>query len=99
VFLFRAIRQDKLDQVPMTTVYAKVLAKSVNVSGNRYNTSTSYSLAFETPNGARISLEVDQATYNTLLEGEAGSLSYKVAGRYAQFYGFVRGRPWSRIIT
>ena len=88
ILLPRRIRADNLNRAPFYKAPAKVLAKSSNVTG-RY-TVTTYQVSFELRDGERISLQVDQPTYNILVEGEEGELRFKATDRFSQFCGFTR---------
>jgi len=73
----------------MITTPAKVIAKSMEITGSFLFVTTIFRIGFETPSRGRISLVVDQTKYNTLIEGDAGTLRF-TPGRFSQnFNEFV----------
>ena len=84
-----ANKKHKLKNVEMNKVSAVVLAKTTKVTGR--HTRTTYHVSFEEiDKKIRRSFEVPMDRYNTLTEGDVGTLNYKVAPGHIQFFCFDR---------
>jgi len=84
----------KGNEAPITETPAKVLAKTIKVTGGvvygHGSSSTEYYMSFELPNKNRTYFRVGLAAYITLLEGEIGTLRYSTSDSgETKFEGFL----------
>ena len=78
----------KASKTPVIQSSAKLVAKTKELSYRRFDTPTSLFLVFEFPNGERKDFLVNSSTYNTILEGDEGTLTYHELGDTRVFVSF-----------
>lgn len=76
------------DKVSVIKANAKLISKCIEVR-EQYVTSFHY-LTFELDNGNRKVFHVEGETYNSILENESGTISYKEYNKHLLFLNFKR---------
>ena len=86
-------KKNLCNSLPNLDTPAKVISRTSEETsygkGGR-NVSTNYFIAFELPDGTRKNFEVKIDQYNTILEDETGTLTYRESGTYLFFGTFQR---------
>ena len=93
IFAFYVTRPNAMetavDSVHEVKVQAKAISKATKAHGSAAIMSTNYYISFEF-NNRRANFEVDVTQYNTILENEIGTLTYKEDGEEFIFVDFKR---------
>jgi len=91
IFLITLISVNRKDKAfgsaPDMTAFVKVVSRVVERTGQ---TSNEYYIAFEFPDGTRKNFELKRDQYNSIVENEAGTLTYRESGKYLFFVSFQR---------
>jgi len=88
IFFFGVLPKKREKKMPQYTTHAKVVSKTAQVEG----ISTAYFISFEFSDGRRKNFSMGINSYNNLVEGDFGILTYKEDNKGHIYEGFQRAR-------